>query len=47
MRVVEIERQDGQHRYVAIDEDGGLVEPIVCYPNTLTALARIVTVPHI
>jgi integrase/recombinase XerD len=31
MRVVEIERQDGQRRYVVIDEDGGLVEPIVRY----------------
>lgn len=31
MRVVEIERQDGQHRYVVIDEDGKLVEPIVRY----------------
>src|SRR6266853_2196126 len=31
MRVVEIERQDGQHRYVVIDKDGELVEPIVRY----------------
>jgi len=31
MRVVEIERQDGQRRYVVIDEDGVLVEPIVRY----------------
>jgi integrase/recombinase XerD len=31
MRVVEIERQDGQRRYVVIDEEGGLVEPIVRY----------------
>src|SRR6266566_2528319 len=31
MRVVEIEIQDGQRRYVVIDEDGRLVEPIVRY----------------
>ena len=31
MRVVEIEIQDGQHRYVVIDEEGELVEPIVRY----------------
>ena len=31
MRVVEIERQDGQRRYVVIDEDGGLIGPIVRY----------------
>lgn len=31
MRVVEIEIQDGQRRYVVMDEDGRLVEPIVRY----------------
>jgi len=31
MRVVEIETQDGQCRYVVIDEAGVLVEPIVRY----------------
>lgn len=31
MRVVEIETQDTQRRYVVIDEDGKLIEPIVCY----------------
>jgi len=31
MRVVEIERPDGQRRYVVMDEDGRLVEPIVRY----------------
>ncbi len=31
MRVVEIETQDGQSRYVVIDEAGMLVEPIVRY----------------
>ena len=31
MRVVEIERQDGQRRYVVMDEDDRLVEPIVRY----------------
>ena len=28
MRIVEIEKQDGQRRYVVIDEDDRLVEPI-------------------
>jgi hypothetical protein len=31
MRVVEIKGQDSQRRYVVIDEDGRLVEPIVRY----------------
>ena len=31
MRVLEIERQDGQRRYVVMDEDGRLVKPIVRY----------------
>lgn len=31
MRVVEIETQDIQRRYVVIDETGELVEPIVRY----------------
>jgi integrase/recombinase XerD len=38
MRVVEIERQDGQRRYVVIDEDGGLVEPIVRYLKYLDSI---------
>lgn len=29
MRVVEIETQDRQRRYVVIDDEGMLVEPIV------------------
>jgi len=31
MRVVEIETQDQQRRYVVIDDEGMLVEPIVRY----------------
>lgn len=31
MRVVEIETQNAQRRYVVIDNNGELVEPIVCY----------------
>ncbi len=38
MRVVEIEIQDGQRRYVVIDEDGGLVEPIVRYLKYLDSI---------
>src|SRR5438477_12522745 len=38
MRVVEIERQDGQHRYVVIDEAGVLVEPIVRYLKYLDCI---------
>lgn len=38
MRVVEIKIQDGQHRYVVIDEDGGLVEPIVRYLKYLDCI---------
>lgn len=38
MRVVEIEIQDGQHRYVVIDEDGELVEPIVRYLKYLDCI---------
>src|ERR1051326_3945932 len=38
MRVVEIERQDSQRRYVVIDEDGRLVEPIVHYLKDLDCL---------
>src|SRR3989441_11417601 len=38
MRVVEIEIQDGQSRYVVIDEDGVLVEPIVRYLKYLDCI---------
>jgi len=31
MRIVEIETQDHQRRYVVIDDEGALVEPIVRY----------------
>jgi integrase/recombinase XerD len=38
MRVVEIEIQDGQRRYVVIDEEGELVEPIVRYLKYLDCI---------
>src|SRR5260370_39519934 len=38
MRVVEIEIQDGQIRYVVIDETGELVEPIVRYLKYLDGI---------
>jgi site-specific recombinase XerD len=38
MRVVEIEIQDGQRRYVVIDEDGKLIEPIVRYLKYLDCI---------
>src|SRR5258708_15796402 len=31
MRVVEVETQEGQRRYVVIDEDGKLIGPVVRY----------------
>ncbi len=38
MRVVEVEKQDGQRRYVVIDEAGVLVEPIVRYLKYLDCI---------
>lgn len=38
MRVIEIQRQDGQRRYVVIDEEGLLVEPIVRYLKYLDGI---------
>ncbi|BCL83924.1 hypothetical protein ccbrp13_63890 [Ktedonobacteria bacterium brp13] len=38
MRVVEIEIQDSQRRYVVIDEAGELVEPIVRYLKYLDCI---------
>lgn len=38
MRVVEIEKQDGQRRYVVIDEKGELVEPVVRYLKYLDCI---------
>ena len=39
MRVVEIENNDQQKRYVAIDNEGMLVEPIVRYLKYLDRIA--------
>ena len=39
MRVVEIERQDQQKRYVVIDDTGRLVEPIVRYLKYLDRIS--------
>ena len=40
MRVVEIEVQNQQRRYVVIDEEGALVEPIVQYLKYLDRIGR-------
>jgi hypothetical protein len=39
MRVVEIETQDQQRRYVVIDDEGMLVEPIVRYLKYLDRIS--------
>ncbi len=38
MRVIEIQRQDSQRRYVVIDEEGSLIEPIVRYLKYLDSI---------
>jgi integrase/recombinase XerD len=38
VRVIEIQRQDSQRRYVVIDEEGSLIEPIVRYLKYLDSI---------